>query len=152
MPIGCCWGMNGCWVGNGGRAWSGENSDLVFFSFFSFFTFLSLAFSFFLIPFEDMDSPSPITSVFIWASENSLASAPCKDLPMGLSFCLDFFVLVSIDSFPRSRSSTVAPCSPKLAKRSGQFLAIKSWISSSLQMWKLGCIQPKKTKEMQSKT
>merc|ERR550519_1560291 len=77
-----------------------------------------------------MDSPSPIISVL--TSENSLVKAPCRDLPIELSFCFDFFTFVSIDSFPRSRLSTALPCSPKLASRSGQFLAIKSWISSSL--------------------
>merc|ERR550532_2531149 len=126
MPIGCCCGMN-AWLGNGGKGCSGVKSGcLVFFSFFVFLSF----FSFFLLPFEEMDSPSPIISVL--TSENSLVKAPCRDLPTELSFCFDFFTFVSIDSFPRSKLSTELPCSPKLASRSGQFLAIKSWISSSL--------------------
>merc|ERR1719209_1734924 len=101
------------------------------FSLFLFLHFLSF-FSFFLLLFDEIDSSSPIISVFTWSSENSLVRAPCKDLPMELSFCFGFFTFDSIDNFPRSRLSTAPPCSPKLAKRSGQFLAIKSWISSSL--------------------
>merc|ERR1719318_2177509 len=122
-------------MGKGGRGGRGR-SGFGFFSFFVFFSFFCF-FSLFLLSFEETEPPSPIISFFTCSSENSLVKASCRDLSFKLSFFeldldLDFFDLVLIESFPRSKSSTPSPGSPKLDKRSGQFLAIKSWISSSL--------------------